>query len=345
MTAFIKYKCAVRALAIGLFAATHVLAEPPEPEAGKRWAINPDFSDEFNGTTLDKTKWRDHHATWKGRSPAKFDPAAVSVVDGNMQIRNHKLATADGNYTMAAGAVQSLNDTAYHGYYEASFKTSRINMSTTFWLSNGNQNLLSPNNLIADCDNDKWSMELDIAEAVGGVVEQSWAEAFRNGQQYNVHVWYSDCSGGRSSYAKGANAAEGDGSTPANNKLANGEEVWQNFNTYAAWWKNENEVSFYLNDSFSGKIQISTALHDKPYSRSMGMQLLTETYDWATPYPTDAELADDNINTSYYDWVRSYVYVDEVLAEPETGLISNAGFESGDFTGWIGWGWFAARSC
>ena len=303
---------------------TLIFAETPEPEVGKRWVLNAEFSDEFNGNTLDKTKWRDHHSTWKGRAPGKFEPSAVSVSNGSMQIRNHKLAVPDGKYTIAAGAVQSITKNAYHGYYEARLKTSRINMSTTFWLSNGNEHLLSPNNVNADCDDDKWSMELDIAEAVGGVIDKEWGKSFRNGQQYNVHVWYSDCSGNRKSFAKGANVAEGDGSKPVNNKLANGEEVWQNFNTFAAWWKNENDVQFYLNDNFSGKVKVSTALHNKPYSRPMGIQMLTETYNWATPYPTEEELLNNAINTSYYDWIRSYLYIgvndvlDQVVTDPES---------------------------
>jgi len=340
MNTFFKPLLSPQVMILLFLSSPSVMAKPPEPEAGKRWATNTVFSDEFNGTTLDKSKWLDHHSTWKGRAPAKFEPAAVSVQNGSMQIKNHKLAEPDGAFTIAAGAVQSLTKTAYHGYYEARFKASRTNMSTTFWLSNHNEDLSSPNNLNADCDNDEWSMELDIAESVGGVINQSWGEKFRTGQQYNVHVWYSDCNNERNSFAKGVNAAEGDGSLAADNQLPNGEEVWQDFNTYATWWKNENEVEFFLNDTFSGKVDVSTALHDKPYSRPMGMQMLTETYNWATPYPTDTELQNDNINTSYYDWVRSYYYVDvdEVITKPETGLITNAGFESGDLNGWVGWG-------
>ena len=54
-----------------------ILAKPPEPEVGKRWIINNAYSDEFNGEKLDQNKWRDHHRTWKGRAPAKFDPSTV----------------------------------------------------------------------------------------------------------------------------------------------------------------------------------------------------------------------------------------------------------------------------
>ncbi|MCF2949474.1 hypothetical protein L0668_15245 [Paraglaciecola aquimarina] len=298
-------------LTLSLFSSSLVYAKPPEPELGKRWVINNAYSDEFNGKTLDKRKWLDHHRTWKGRPPAMFDPSTVSVKNGNMQIANKMMEKPNKKYTISGGAVQSIGQTAYHGFYESRFKASRLNMSTTFWLSNRNVPFEGKNHLGQDCERDGWSMELDIVEAVGGVIDKAFGANFRQGMQYNTHVWYSGCEkGSRSRFSKGANVAEGDGTQAFNNKLPDGEEVWQNYNTYAAWWKNENQVDFYLNDGFAGRIQVDTTLLEKPYSRPMSMQLLTETYDWGRPLPTPEQLADDAINTSYYDWVRSYYYVD-----------------------------------
>ncbi|MGJ8692078.1 MAG: hypothetical protein ACSHW0_06315 [Thalassotalea sp.] len=290
--------------------AMSVAAKPPEPEEGKRWVINNAYSDEFNSSSLDKTKWLDKHRTWKGRPPAMFEPSTVSLSNGNMQIKNQMMDKPNKKYTIAGGAVQSIGQTAYHGYYESRFKASRLNMSTTFWLSNRNVPYEGKNHLGQDCDNDGWSMELDIVEAVGGVIDKPFGVNFRKGMQYNTHVWYSGCEKkSRSRFSKGANVAEGDGSEAFNNQLPDGEEVWQNYNTYAAWWKNENEVKFFLNDGFAGNIAVDTTLLEKPYSRPMSMQLLTETYDWGRPLPTPEQLGDDSINTSYYDWVRSYYYV------------------------------------
>lgn len=293
-----------------LFISSLAYAKPPEPEPGKRWVLNNAYSDEFNGNSLDKAKWRNKHKSWKGRPPAKFDPKSVAIKKGNLEITNSLLDKPEGKYTIAGGAVQSLNQTAYHGYYESRFKASRINMSTTFWLSNDNINFEGDNHLGENCPQDKWSMELDIVEAVGGVMKKAFTHAFRDGMQYNTHVWYSSCNNERIRFSKGANVAEGDGTQAVNNKLPNGEEVWQNYNTYAAWWKNENEVSFYLNNGFAGHINVDTTLLEKPYNRAMQMQLLTETYNWGRPLPTKDELANKAINTSYYDWVRSYYYAD-----------------------------------
>lgn len=299
------------ALTSSLLCSSIALAKPPEPELGKRWVINNAYSDEFNGNNLDKTKWLDKHRTWKGRPPAMFEPTTVSLENGNMQIKNKMMEKPNKKFSIAGGAVQSIGQTAYHGFYESRFKASRINMSTTFWLSNRNVPYEGKNHLGQDCDNDGWSMELDIVEAIGGKIDKAFGVNFRQGMQYNTHVWYSGCEKrSRSRFSKGANVAEGDGTQAFNNKLPEGEEVWTNFNTYAAWWKNENEVDFYLNDGFAGRIQVDTSLLEKPYSRPMSMQLLTETYNWGRPVPTPEELANDAINTSYYDWVRSYYYVD-----------------------------------
>jgi len=117
--------------------------DPPEPEIGKRWVLNLQYSDEFNGTELDIKKWRNSYVGWQGRTPGFFSPDAVSVNNGMLQIKNGILDKSveahvkSDKYTIKGGAVQSLEKTAHFGYYEASFKASRIPMSTTFWMSNG----------------------------------------------------------------------------------------------------------------------------------------------------------------------------------------------------------------
>ena len=51
-----------------------------------------------------------------------------------------------------------------------------------------------------------------------------------------------------------------------------------------------------------------TTYSKTPFDRPMYMHLVTETYNWEAP-PTEEELLNDEINTSYYDWVRAYVLV------------------------------------
>ena len=66
-------------------------ADPPKPPLGKRWIVNHLYSDEFNGTELDYSKWYDYSPSWKGRPPGLFLPSQVSVQNGYMAIRREKM--------------------------------------------------------------------------------------------------------------------------------------------------------------------------------------------------------------------------------------------------------------
>ena len=46
----------------------------------------PEFSDEFNGTSLDETKWDTVYRNWTGRDPGIFDSSNVSVADGYLRL-------------------------------------------------------------------------------------------------------------------------------------------------------------------------------------------------------------------------------------------------------------------
>jgi beta-porphyranase len=107
-----NYHFLLLALGLGILGYTHA-APPPAPE-GYMWVKNAKLTDEFNGTSLDSTKWLDRHPWWKGRAPAKFVPAAVSLNNGKLQIRNHMLSEPDGEYTIGCGAVVSKEPVAFY---------------------------------------------------------------------------------------------------------------------------------------------------------------------------------------------------------------------------------------
>ncbi|MFS4468789.1 family 16 glycosylhydrolase [Maribacter sp. 2210JD10-5] len=286
--------------------------DPPEPEIGKRWVLNLQYSDEFNGNSLDAMKWKNSYDGWKGRTPGFFSPESVSVHSGMLQIKNGVLDKSITNhtkekYSIKGGAVQSLEKSAHFGYYEARFKASRINMSTTFWMSNKKVPVDFTTKISnGNCEKDQFSQELDIAESIGG--EITVGDKFRKNMNFNTHYRYIDCEGGKEKfYSAGNNAVEGNG-LASNATLST--ESWQDFHTYAAHWKNANEVSFYADDKLVGDVQIRTDVVDEPFPRPMGINMVTETYNWAKPYPNNEELENDEINTSYYNWVRAYTLVD-----------------------------------
>ncbi|MFY0598465.1 MAG: T9SS type A sorting domain-containing protein [Cyclobacteriaceae bacterium] len=279
----------------------NAFSEPPEPPLGFRWVLNLPFSDEFNGTELDGTKWRDYFDGWQGRTPARFKPYTVSVSDGNMQIKNGVLSPAEGNYTIAGGAVQSLSDQAYYGYYECRFKASRIMMSTTFWLSNRKVKLDE-----TSCTTDTYSQELDISEVVGAS-----AGKFEENMNSNTHYRHVPCGENQEIFYSNGTSSKLDS------------KVWEDYHTYACWWVDANSAKFYADDEFTASVDFNTTIDDTdPFDRPMKVNMVTETYDWATPYPSADDLNNDAINTSYYDWIRSYelVRVDEEVADQPSAL-------------------------
>ena len=54
------------------------------------WVRNEALSDEFEGTTLDSSKWRPEYPGWKGRQPARFCPHNVTVSDGKLRLTMRK---------------------------------------------------------------------------------------------------------------------------------------------------------------------------------------------------------------------------------------------------------------
>ena len=63
----------------------------PLPPDGQRWVLNEQFSDEFNGSQLDESKWVTPHPTWIGRAPGLFEKERVSFKDGCMVLEGIKM--------------------------------------------------------------------------------------------------------------------------------------------------------------------------------------------------------------------------------------------------------------
>lgn len=276
----------------------HAQSGPPEPPIGKRWVINPEFSDEFNGATLDSNKWYDYHPSWKGREPGIFLPSQVSVKDGYLQIKGEKLKKdtivnsygRDMTFNIAGGAVVSKK-AALLGYYECRAKAAATTMSTTFWFSTTGSEV-GPNG----CD--KYGQEWDIQECIGRSGDFA-GTFFSNGMNSNGHFWYNDCDKERH-----------DLRAPAV-KFVNQELASKDFHVYGGWWRDEKTASLYYDDRAPKHMKFYDEIVDKPFNRPMYMRLVSETYPFPwIELPTDAELADPTKNTVYYDWVRGYDLVD-----------------------------------
>ncbi len=272
--------------AIILIATLQSYAQPTPPQ-GKKWEKVEILSDEFEGNSLNTSKWAVNVSTWIGRPPGIFKTNAVKVKDGNLQITNYKLGSAEtvnGNrYTHAGGLVRSINSTLY-GYYECKMKASRTFMSSTFWLINQRNELSGCNRRVT---------ELDITETVGvNSGGASWINNTIRSMNSNTHSRNVQCN-----------------STPVGQeggKEGLGGQSWEAYHTYGAWWKNKNEVLFYLDGKFVYKIKPPS-----DFNLPMYLRLVTETYDW-NPVPNGGGMQGSaDSRTTYYDWVRTYKLVDD----------------------------------
>ena len=128
-----------------------------DPTNTGNWVINTTFTDEFNGTGLDTTKWNAKQIKetgsnpcgstaagikWDGRQPALFLSSNVVVTGGTLQIIMRRDAANTTIPTCAQGygykgytrALINTPSTAYYGYYEARIKAMNSTGSTGFWI-------------------------------------------------------------------------------------------------------------------------------------------------------------------------------------------------------------------
>ncbi|WP_282134028.1 family 16 glycosylhydrolase [Seonamhaeicola maritimus] len=301
-------KILLAVLAFCLVSTSFAQSGPPKPPVGKRWVMNPDFSDEFNGTELDTTKWLDHHPTWKGRAPGLFMRSQVSVADGYLQLKGEKMkqdTIVDNRTFNIKGAAVVSKKSVYLGYYECRAKAAETTMSCTFWFSGGGG--VGPKG----CDT--YHQEWDIHESIGREGDFQ-GKYFASGMHSNAHYWYTSCDKERHDYRA------------AQVRFEDNEVSSKDFHVYGGWWRDEISASYYYDDQEPKHQRFYDKITDKPMDKPMYMRLVHETYPfpWIS-LPTDEELADDSKNTLYYDWVRGYELVDadelnESTLESEIGL-------------------------
>ena len=144
------------------------LADPPTPGT---WVPIPELTDEFDKDTLDGTKWHDHNPGWKGRKPALFSPANVTVSDGKLHLtaKQEDLPDLpDGYHSFTTAAVRSKALVRY-GYFEIRCRPMRSKASSAFWFYHSTK--------------EEWT-EVDVFEICG--VGEKWQQRYH----MNVHVFH-----------------------------------------------------------------------------------------------------------------------------------------------------------
>ncbi|WP_075603263.1 T9SS type A sorting domain-containing protein [Saccharicrinis aurantiacus] len=252
----------------------------PKP-SGKQWVKVDNLSDEFDGTSINTSKWATSVTTWMGREPGLFTQESITVADGNLRITNSKFSTPqviDGKtWTHGCGLVTSTNAAQVGYYFETRMKANKTFMSSTFWLIN-------VRNEGEGCD--QRTIELDINEVVGQVTNGS-STAKLSEMGSNTHSRNTSCE-----------------TTPtgsAGNKASIGEEAYKDYHIYAAWWKSKSEIQFFLDGNY-----VYTINPTADFNLPMYIRMVTETYDW-NPVPADGGMTGTwSERTTYYDWTRTW---------------------------------------
>ncbi len=300
----------------------------PLPPVGQRWVVNEQFSDEFNGTELDETKWRNTHPSWIGRAPGLFTPENIAFRDGCMVLHGEKMdsdTVINGQtFNISCAAVISKKREAHYGYYECRFKANKTTLSSTFWLSTPGAVFPTEGRQVDKNDNGKFHQELDICECIGrgGDFQGSF---FSKGMNSNMHYWITP---------QGAKAVEDRRAKESRLARPDGALLSEDFNVFGCWWRNDRSASFYLNnEQETNREFIARKTHNDPYdnpfrlTEPMTINLVVETYPqpWIE-LPNDEELANPELNSTLYDWVRSYVLVD--VADKNSGAASMDMFQN-----------------
>jgi beta-glucanase (GH16 family) len=121
-------------LCIAFTLSGNILADPP---AGAKWKPVPEFTDEFDGKSLDLKRWVHGVHNWRGREPGLFVNENVQVADGKLLITSkaEQHPKMDGNYKdYTTAAVSSVNRVRY-GYFEIRAKCAAAHVSSAFWFS------------------------------------------------------------------------------------------------------------------------------------------------------------------------------------------------------------------
>ena len=138
------------------------------------------LSDEFNGASLDATKWWDHNPRWYGRAPSRYLAQNVSQGAGKLGITmsTDKTLPVEDLYKngqlyqdYAAASVVSKTPVRY-GYFEIRAKAMNSAGSSAFWFYGG----------ATDKQGANYGTEIDVFE-IGGK-----APGYENSYGMNAHV-------------------------------------------------------------------------------------------------------------------------------------------------------------
>ncbi len=263
-----------------IFYAIPFYGQPSAP-TGKKWQPVTNLSDEFNGT-FDTNKWT--KTLWDyPNTPTKMIAANATVSNGNLQIK----ATLNNNAErwFQASRVQSVATINYPMYTEARIRTAHLSAYNTFWLNSsdgdpGNRNEIDiiENNSRPSCNcqpNFPWQMNSQYFHGVNGNI----IRAKGNFDNRNLSA----------------------------NNPKRGIPWNEEYHIVGVWWKSPTDIQFYLDGEEAGSVKSG-----RNFTKRLNVifDLWTDDENFLGGAAVRSHLNNNNINTMYVDWVRTYQLVD-----------------------------------
>ena len=113
----------------------------PNAKLSGLWVLDKSFSDEFNKTKLDETKWWDFNPAWHGRKPSHFARSNVKVKKGLLRLsaktldpKKVSMQDKSRGYDKFSTAIIKSKNRSYYGFYEARAKSMKAAVCNAFWL-------------------------------------------------------------------------------------------------------------------------------------------------------------------------------------------------------------------
>ncbi|KAA1248033.1 RICIN domain-containing protein [Aquimarina sp. RZ0] len=254
-------------------------AQPAAP-SGKKWEKVNNLSDEFNGG-FDNNKWE--KVLWDyPNTPTKMVAQNSGVSGGNLWIK----ATLDNNSSrwFQSSRVYSKAQIKFPMYTESRMITAHLSAYNTFWLNNGDINNrdeidIVENNSRPSCGcqpNFPWQMNSQYFQVVNGNTERN------KGDFDNRNL------------------------SPGNPKR--GVRWNEEYHVVGMWWKDANNVQFYLDGEPAGSVRTN-----RPLTRNLNLiwDLWTDDENFLGGVAVRSHLTNNNINTMKVDYVRTYKLVND----------------------------------
>ncbi|MEL7119373.1 MAG: T9SS type A sorting domain-containing protein, partial [Bacteroidota bacterium] len=283
----IQYRTCILVIFMGLFFWENLKAQPTPPD-GFKWEAVPEITDEFD--VWDNTKW--FKSLWNYGEPVQMLAQNSGVSDGKLWIK----ATLDSGAVrwFETSRVYSRERISFPMYTECSMKTAHISAYNTFWMNNGDINNRD---------------EIDICENNSKPSREGNDEfPYLMQSQYFITVDRDD------ERAKG----NFDNRNLSEDNPMRGVKWNEGYHTLGVWWKDKNNVQFYLNGEPAGSV---TTTRDFTRSLNIIWDLWTIDQWWSGGVAAQEDLLNDSINTMKIDWIHTYRLVEDLTTNTtETNL-------------------------